>query len=592
MPDITLKNRIIYEANVGSIICRTPKTSNDEVIDDVLVDRHCMLVSNTDEFIKYFGDPYISPTEYSDAIVALDLVNRNVRMYVSSVDEMRHNDNDGFDIPYNGYTEFYFLDKNKYRTIGYKMKSDMKFCQPIIQSECKLNVLTLYVSLFLLDRSSLKNNISTSECEGFDPSHGNINVLNPERLYKTYTLEFEAETVTDNDIVKAIDDLGISLHILNASHDKSLVEELCSRRSFKVSSDQSKYLIREKGTDGKYHPIPKTDLDYEYDLHTNDYDYGLDDNDIIVSRYQEAINRLRDASPSPLYVCLSKLYRSSTVYSDDNSYIVRSTINDLDPYHYSVIHNMLLNKYNPDGTSIDYETLREVHHDGSHSYLFISTPDLPVSSVNRWLSASDEFSNVVEREDQYNCDMYYGFIVDNAEASTYYRHLSKLMIPAATMAMYNVLLNSDTAYITNAIGGLNIASSSVKIHLAEGSAKKLADNRCNSAVLFDVGYPSIYGDRSLSTLPNLRYSHISRNFVLIRRLISEYLETKKFIINTTYMTDACVNYITVNILDQFKLIGVLSDYSITKLSSRQTVYLTITLGFTQMAGSLTLDFTI
>ena len=48
MPDITLKNRIIYEANVGSIICRTPKTSNDEVIDDVLVDRHCMLVSNTD----------------------------------------------------------------------------------------------------------------------------------------------------------------------------------------------------------------------------------------------------------------------------------------------------------------------------------------------------------------------------------------------------------------------------------------------------------------------------------------------------------------------------------------------------------------
>ena len=78
MSDITLKNRIIYDANVGAIICRTPRTSNDEVIDDLLVDRHCTLVSTSDEFIKYFGDPYINPTEYSDAIVALDLVRRNV----------------------------------------------------------------------------------------------------------------------------------------------------------------------------------------------------------------------------------------------------------------------------------------------------------------------------------------------------------------------------------------------------------------------------------------------------------------------------------------------------------------------------------
>ena len=592
MPDITLRNNIVYAASTGAVICRTPKTSYKEVIDDVEFDRHCVLVRNVDEFVYYFGDPYINPTEYQDAILALDLVKHNVQMCVSSVDEMKHND-DGFDIPYNGYTEFYFLDDNKYRTVGYKLKSELKFCQPIIQSEYKLNTLTVYASLFLLDRTIIRTDVSTSGIDGFDPSHGNINVLDPTRLYKTYVFYFNVNESKDSDIVDALAAVGLTIKLLNTSKDTSFIEELCSRSSLVVSNDQSKYPEYKKNSHGDLVPTGKTNLDYEYDLHTDNYCYDFSSDDKIIAAYTNAIDLMRDMLPQPLFICLSKMYRSLTIMSDDRSYIVRESMGDLDPYNYSVVQNILLNKFDPNCTTFDSSTLREVHKDGSHSYLFISTPDLPVAAVRRWLSCSDEFSNIIDHNDQYNCDMYYGYVIESISSSLYYQQLHRVLLPASTVSMYNILLsNSDSAYIPNSIAGLNIANTNVKVHLLESSAKKLANNRCNSAVLFDTGYPSIYGDRSLSLLPNLRYSHIARNFILIRRLISEYLETRKFIINTTYSIDICVNYIESQILNQFKILGVLLDHSISTSTSDRYVYITVTLYFTQMAESLKLNFTI
>lgn len=601
MSDITLRNKIVYDANIGAIICRTPRTSNDEVIDDLLVDRHCMLVRNKDEFIKYFGDPYINPTEYSDAIIALDLVQRNINMYISSIDEMKHFD-DGFDIPYNGYTEFYFLDSERYRTVGYKIKSGMKFCQPIIQSKRELNILTLYVSLFLLDRSVPKKYIDIDEKTRVT----DVNSFDTLKLYTTYTLEFDVSKVLnehgvdvtktkDVDVINALLEYGIELKPLNTYGDTDLIDKFAEFTKFTVVNDQNAvYSVDDSDKENIQYTFLKDVINYTYDLHTDNYAFDFSDDDKVVNTYKDAAERLRHSSPEPLFVSLGRLYKSFTVFNDkddQDKFIIRSVMCDLDPYNYSVVHYHLLSIFDPAGTKINMETLSEEYSNASNTYLFISAPDIPSTSLNKWLSVSDEFSNVVDRKDQYNCDMFYGYIIEYMVSTLYYEHPERTMISAATLAMYNALIN-DIAYMTNEIGSLNISNASVKSYISESTAKKLANNRCNTAVMFDTGSPSIYGNRSLSLLPNLRYSHISRNYILIRRLISEFLETKKFVLNTVYNIDACTNYITSNILEQFKMNGVLNRYEIERTMSHKTVYYTITLYFMQMAGSLKLDFTI
>lgn len=569
MPDITLKNRVIYDANIGAVICNTPKTLNDEYIDGALVDRRCMLIDNADDFIKYFGDPYINPAEYTDAMMALSLVNRNVRMYVSSVYEMQDND-DGFDIPYNGYTEFYFLDKNKYETVGYKLKSDIKFCQPIIQCDLDVNKLTIYVPLFLLDKTTT---ITESTKNTFDTTS----------LYTVVTVDFDTNTAKDVDIVNALKEYGLDLKIINTSGESDFIDQLKSIKRLRVVSDQRKF-IDEHG---------RTELDYRYDLHQDGYVYNFSDIDHVVDCYLDAITRLRNAPIEPQYVCLSKLYRSTVVINDgDDKFIARQSLGDLDPFNYAAIHSLLLNVFDPDGKSIvsNGTTLNKADEE-SNTYLFISVPDIQASSAYKWLSCTDEYSNMVTVEDQYNCDLYYGFVSELVQSSTYYPHFYNALIPASTLSMYNLLLNGP-AYMNNSVGGLNLASNSVKTIISESTAKKFSDNRCNSVVTFDIGVPSIYGNRSLSTLPRLRYSHISRNYVFIRRLIKNYLETKKFELNTVFSADICINYIRVKILDQFKMEGILSNYDIDYTLSDRTVNIRISLYFVQMLGSFNLNFTI
>ena len=528
-------------------------------------------------------------------------------MFVSSIDEMKHF-NDGFDIPYNGYTEFYFLDSNRLPTVGYKIKSGLKFCQPIIQSKRELNILTLYVSLFLLDRSVPKR--YTDKERGIT----DVNSFDPLKLYTTYTLEFDVSKVLDDDgnevtktkdkdIIDALLDYGIELKLLNTYNDTDLIDKFSEFAKFDVVSNQDAIYEKYKGhideehPDGMYYKYFKDVVNYKYDLHTDQYAFDFSDDDKIASSYADAATRLRHSSPEPLLVSLGRLYKSFTVTSDqeygstEDPFIVRSVMCDLDPYNYSVVHYHLLNIFDPAGTKINMTTLSEEYSNASNTYLFISAPDIPVASLNKWLSVSDEFSNVVDRKDQYNCDMFYGYIAEYAVSSLYFSHPSKTLISAATLAMYNALLNSSI-YMTNEVSSLNISNASVKSYISESTARKLANNRCNTAVMFDTGSPSIYGNRSLSTLPNLRYSHIARNYILIRRLISEYLETKKFILNTVYNIDACTNYIVSNILEQFKINGVLNKYEIDRTTSHKTVYYTITLYFMQMAGSLKLDFTI
>jgi hypothetical protein len=147
-------------------------------------------------------------------------------------------------------------------------------------------------------------------------------------------------------------------------------------------------------------------------------------------------------------------------------------------------------------------------------------------------------------------------------------------------------------YLTNPVVDLNISNLHVRSSIPESSALKLEQERCNSMVLFDIGSPSLYGNRSLSNLPNLRRSHISRNFVFIRRLIRDYLETQKFTISNLFNLTAITNYITGSILDTFVSDGILNNYTLDYNSFDRTVNINITLTFAGYIKSLELNFRI
>ena len=161
MADITLTNRVIYnDTYIGGVICRTPKSKNvikypneNQQYDETISDKSCVLIHNTDELVNQFGNPYIDPASYTDLCIAYNLVQSGIPVWISSIYEMKSND-DGFNIPYNGYTEFTFKDDNGNDSTTYRLKSNIKFCQPIIQSEYNgSNKLDLYIALYYLKRS-------------------------------------------------------------------------------------------------------------------------------------------------------------------------------------------------------------------------------------------------------------------------------------------------------------------------------------------------------------------------------------------------------------------------------------------------------
>ena len=215
MIDVTVKNKYIQN-NVypGAIVCNTPKSAG-----------YCKLVSTTDELLEHFGDPFINPGVYSDLIVAYNLVRQNIPIYISSVKDVKYNDDSFTNIHYNGYTEFYFIEDG-FSAVGYKLKSDIKFCQPIIR---KIELLETYkqirlsVDLFYLD-SKLKR----------EPS--NINVLYDSRLYRTIYFTFSMDSSTDDDIINAFSNNGLEIKIVNAGNNsKALLNKLVNLGNFSIS---------------------------------------------------------------------------------------------------------------------------------------------------------------------------------------------------------------------------------------------------------------------------------------------------------------------------------------------------------------------
>ena len=134
MSSITVRNPAqLSDYYLGAIICRTPRTLNDTTEDGITKDNRCVVVSSARELFSYFGNPFINPAEYTDLTIAYRLASNGIPVCVSSVYDMKDND-DNFEIHYNGYTRFVFKNKEGEEIVGYELKSDIKFCQPIIQS--------------------------------------------------------------------------------------------------------------------------------------------------------------------------------------------------------------------------------------------------------------------------------------------------------------------------------------------------------------------------------------------------------------------------------------------------------------------------
>ena len=557
MADVTVRNLTQYDmSNVGAVICRTPITLPQSEVDGFPVDNSCVLLTSVDQLLHYFGDPFIDPPEYSDLLLAYDLVKYGFPIYVSSVYDMKDTDDDFNIVAYNGYTEFMYTDSTGHDTIGYKLKSNIKFCQPIIQYEIVRNRLRLYVLLYYMNRQLHQDAYTLSK-------------LDKTRLYKTIEIIFDNSTVTDAEIISAFDENGLELQLLNNDPDdsQSFVKELNRHKKLVLSYESDKPEDRIPG-------IIKC-KEYWYDVHSNNYSYDLSDDVIINNAYKNAIEAITLQGLQPHLLCLGKLYKSKN-YLDSYNNITKSVVSDADPENYIATQQLLMNYFGEEGDT----------------YLFISTPDLPLSTTLDLLNSDGKFTTLyTSLPEQYNCDIYYGYAGDFIDRSLSYDNPLKVFYSAAILSFYNIMI-TGTPYMTNSVGGLNISNGSVKIVIPESSADKLVDSRCNSVVLFDNGYPSIHGDRSLSMLPNLRYSHISRNFIRIRRLIKEYLETRKFILNTLFNIKMCIDYIRTDILEEFKTNGILSDYSIEYSIEFQTVKISIILIFSQVAESISLDFVI
>lgn len=546
MSNITVSNKqTSTDTTIGAIICRTPKTLNDTIENHITYDNRCVLINSTDQLIEYFGDPFIDPSTYTDLIVAYKLVAAGYPMYISSIYEM--SDNDGFKCKYNGYTEFYFKDKSGkdgHKTVGYKLKSNIKFCQPIIQSDYNSNTgqLDLYVSLYLMRRDILK-------------SETDLNKLENNRLYNTYHLSLLTKNLTDSVIIDTLDNLGLELQIINGSSSTALIDEFKRFKSFRIVLNYNKDYI------------------YEFDLHNNLYRYNFTDNDIIFNAYNDAIDRFRNKVVQPDYVCISKLYHAVETWVNNN--LVRSYMIDLDTYSYPIIYNYLLLSFDED----------------SNTYLFINAPDVSISTAINLFSQQNEYADTITILPHYNCDLFYGYAGDYINNSLYYTQTNRVYYSAAILTLYNIIYN-QSAYLTNSIGNFNISCDCIKSIISEQSADLLLNAGCNPIVTFDKGYPSIYGDRSLSTSPNLRFSHISRNVVYIRKLIRDYIETIKFTILNMFNIQLSISYIQHNILDNFKESGILSRYTVDYNINNKVTEININLWFNGIIESINLNFTI
>jgi len=568
MADITLVRRsLLDESTIGAIVCHTPKTFKDS---------KCKLIKTNDELIQYFGDPYIDPYMYSDLLIASKLLTNGIPLYISSVNDTPVN-NDGFTIcDYNGYTEFVFDSIKTKNDLGeevvlapcltYELKSDIKFCQPLInriEVSNEKHRIHLYVGLYYIDIYKSK----TLE---------EIKSLDSNRLYRTFHFVFDLDaSKTTNKVI--VDDFrlnGLELHLNNTN----FVDYFTNLFKFKdgVSSDYAIDILLKSPTDDEELNYDVETNYYRYNIHTSDYKYDFDsskDNEDrnILLEYYNSIDYLVEMKPEPLMMCLGKLISISHTESEVYSHTVRDLGHE---YHVSVCNHLM-----------------ESFDENSNTYLFINTPDLSVSSVIDLLNCEKQYTYSPELLTNYNCDLFFGYATDLVSNSLSRSYIQKANYSAAILSFYNLMRN-NVAYITNNFVSLNIANRCVKLVISEKSASKLKEAHCNSIVLFDIGSPSSYGDRSLSRSPNLQYSHISRSVVFIRRLINEYIETRKFTHNTVFNTDISVNYIKKSILDTFVSIGTLQYYNVTYTISGKTVNMQIDLLFSQIAENIILNFTI
>ena len=562
MVEISIKHKKYnYNSAIGALVCRTPKvtkTYND--ITNEYETNYCKLVTSTDELLTYFGDPFVSPKDYPELAIAYDIVSKGLYVYISSLDDTKTNVDD-FITEYNGYTEFVFSDDAGYASVGYNLKSKLKFCQPLIrliEYDKVSKILNLYVSIYVLDRDSVK-------------AEDDLDRLDSKQLYKTQIFSYKVtDDLTDADLIADFDANDLELQVTNKifGDERCLLSKFIQYEKFEV--DISNKLIGDIGDKSLYKLLGYC----VFNLHSDDYLYSINGSKPAIEKYREAIDRTVDLKPEPHLLCLSRLVKAKEIKNNKGRYI-RVATDDLDPEYYYDIHSYLLECF-PDSCDV---------------YLFINSPNISSFTFKQIITSNNSYKDYTVLQDQFNCELSYGYsngFLNNALSTTSY---VEMPFSASLLSFYASMVK-NIIYSQDLIAGLNIPNESLTPIITERTARLFADNRCNSMVNFVTGSASLYGNRTLSTKPNLRYSNIARNFVRIRRLIKEYLETQKFEIKTVFNIQSNINHISYEILDKFKSSGVLLDYNIKYSTFDRQVDMTIVLIFAKAAETITVSFSI
>lgn len=540
------------EYNIGAMICHTPKSLPPSAsINGELTDNQCVLVNSLDQLLDYFGDPFISPSSYPELLLCYRLVQNGIPMYVVTVDDMLHY-NDGFEISYNGFTEIQFYDtteESRLPKLTFKLKSNIKFCQPYLYSTYNNGTLKVNVDRYMLDRQVMQNST-------------NDNKLDFNMKYDTISYTFNVYTDTDKSIINAFSNYGIEIQVDNHNTPNTLISVLSNYPLFrpKMLNDY-------------------TDYKYSVNLHTNNYTYYLPV-DKAELEYCRAIDKLNSVSNKPYFLSLCQLYRSIPLNDPNNSSVVLyNYLKPLRAIECTSILNYLLSSFPQE----------------SDTYLFINTPDLPFSSVLDWLTQRGMYEATDQLSDNYNCDLFFGYVTEQVHSNLNNSLAHPVYYSLASLSMYSMLLSNNSVvsmYTPTGISKIDMVYRQPKSLINETSASDLLNTRCNSLVTFDTNKLWVYGDRSLSSKPNLRYSHISRLVVLIRRIVTEYLEQAKFTINNYMTMQAYINTINTDILDLLKTGGVLQRYNTSFSIEGKSVLVTIELFFNSTIESVQLNFNI
>lgn len=536
MVEVSIKpTENLMSAYVAGICCLTPKCT--------LSSRKSFLYTSQNLY-STFGDPYIDPEKYTDLILAKKLLDAGITVCLVSIE-------DGS----NGSTEF---DNTSTRgndsLIKWELSSNIRFCIPVMTAKLiNSKLLNVNVSLYY---KSVNLDYTTRE-------------LSSSSLYASLDYSMYEES-TDEDLVALMLKDGLTLSIDKNCNLLDALRDFCSKGVSYISF-------------ADYKRIQFAEAVYsDFNLNLNKYKHTLGASTEIESEglnaYKQAFDKLHESSKFIDFVADGSLKESYRVSSNDD--IISYSLREMNPSDIRSLHNYIQSLFNED----------------SHTYVLLNTPDLCVGSTELWLQSLGMYSKIEDLTYHFNNELFYGYLYSYETNSLLYTGKVSVKFTTSMLVLYNILLSSNDSNVLYTQGMLSeISVPYIKPYnsISESYANKLLTYQVNSLVYFDRNEAWVFGDSSLSKLSSLKEAHNARLLTHISKLISNYIDTVKFIINTDRNLKSVKNYIDYNILQAYLNSGWISEYntSITTDPNSRNIIVTVSIVFYKHLEEIKISFT-